>query len=109
MFRDLWHCCLLISNPVYLMVDSAYSGCCFGGSPVVTGIASMVRFLEVRKCYLHSLIPKTPSRLNITLPAFHASAFNLPPTGSEGTEFGAPGVSNSALMDLLGTSPTYGS
>ena len=41
MFTDLWHCCLLISNPVYLMVDSAYSGCCFGGSPVVTGIASI--------------------------------------------------------------------
>ena len=41
MFRDLWHCCLLISNPVYLMVDSAYSGCCFSSSPVVTGIASM--------------------------------------------------------------------
>src|SRR5579859_2456868 len=42
MFRDLWHCCLLISDPVYLMVDSAYSGCCFGGSPVVTGIASSI-------------------------------------------------------------------
>jgi len=37
MFRDLWHCWLLIPNPVYLMVDSAYSGCCFGGSPIVTG------------------------------------------------------------------------
>jgi hypothetical protein len=37
MFRDLWHCCLLLSNPVYLMVDFAYSGCCFGGSPVVAG------------------------------------------------------------------------
>src|SRR5579859_6777738 len=30
------------SDPdTYLMVDSAYSGCCFGGSPVVTGIASI--------------------------------------------------------------------
>jgi len=33
MFRDLWHCCLLISNLAYLMVDSAYSGCCFSGQP----------------------------------------------------------------------------
>ena len=28
-------CVLLISNTVYLMMDLAYSGCCFGGSPVV--------------------------------------------------------------------------
>ena len=26
----------IASNPVYLMVDSAYSGRCFGGGPVVT-------------------------------------------------------------------------
>src|SRR5579859_6327972 len=57
MFRDLWHCCLLISNPVYLMVDSAYSGCCFGGSPVVTGIASISTLKEGK-------IPNIPLKLH---------------------------------------------
>src|SRR5579859_2964527 len=55
MFRDLWHCCLLISNTVYLMVDSAYRGCCFGSSRVVTGIAS------INKCKIELNQPAPPA------------------------------------------------